>query len=117
MDLRYRWEPAQVVHREDDGRIDHAVQHQSMLRRINCRYAAMMTLIKQAAWRDDAVEFAQWRAARRRDVLRLVRQDVANDLALVRRGVSVKFGADRSARCFHRLRDRRGGDAASAPAL
>ena len=51
------------------GRVDQAMQHQPMLRRIDGRNAAMMALVEQPVRRDDAVEILQRRPAGGRDVL------------------------------------------------
>ena len=53
----------QVVYRVDLGRFHQAVNHESMLARIDIPKTLMMTLEVQTVWRNDSEEPLQWREA------------------------------------------------------
>src|SRR4051794_9713594 len=83
VNARLRGESPDVLHGEDQRLVDEPMQNQSMLRRVNIRDAAVMALIEQTVWRDDAVEILQRRAARGRNVLRRVFRHMADDVLFV----------------------------------
>ena len=104
VDSRLRGKAADVLHREHQRTIDHAVQHQPVLGRIDGRHAAVVAFVEQAVRRDDAVELLQRRAARSGDILRERLRDVLDDALFVYRWRAVGLAPHRVAGRFHPFR-------------
>ncbi len=105
IDVRLGRKALDVVHGKDQRFVDEAVEHQSMLRRIDGGNPAMMAFIEQSVRRDDAVEILQRRPPGCRQILRQVLRDVLDDILFEWRGHSVKLASHRVARCLHPFRD------------
>ena len=93
---RLAGEAAQIVEREDQRPIDHAVNQQRVLLRIDRRHAAVMALEVEIGRRDDAVEILERRQARRaalaerhalRALERRARADIGAERSLNFRGI------------------------------
>src|SRR5882762_2021012 len=103
--MRLRRKAPDVIHSEDQGPVDEAMEHQPMLRRIDGGNAAMMALIEQTVRRDDAVEILQRRPPRGGKVLLQIFRDILDDILLERRRRSVELAPHGIARRLHPLRN------------
>ena len=66
VDPRHRWQPAEVIHRQNERSIDQAMNGQPMFSRIDVRYARVVPFEVERRGRDDADGVLQRSAAGRR---------------------------------------------------